>query len=265
MNRKIQRKRRYLKIKLFMICLILSSETGVLLGIINSEAKRFNSKDKQVIMELDKTEDLVTENNIISTENVLYKIEQNQENEAYEEDNEQKEKKYKTVLKEKLLVKYSIKNQSSYGNRNVNLAVAASIINGKNKGYILNPGEKFSWLEVVGDPNEEKGFKLAPIIKNKQHDMGYGGGICQVSSTLYSAAYAAGIIKRGHYYAQKHSLKSSYINSEIGDKEATVSYSAKVDFWFENTLKYPIRIKVKTNEGTVTVKIFLRKEKKIEV
>ena len=59
-----------------------------------------------------------------------------------------------------------------------------------------------------------------------------------------------------YLHAETHSLTSTYLNPSRGDKEASVAYSSGKDFWFINTLDYPIRIKVKTKAGNVTVQIF---------
>lgn len=156
-----------------------------------------------------------------------------------------------TYVQGKLLSKHTIKNPNSSGNRNVNMKVAGEIINGKdNKGYILESNKTFSWLKVVGNTTEEKGFKPATVIKNRQYVQDFGGGVCQVSSTINSAVIKAGLNTR----AQKHSLSSSYIGPN--DYEATVAYSSGKDLLFKNTFKYPIKIRVYTNGGSVTVKVY---------
>lgn len=145
---------------------------------------------------------------------------------------------------------------STYENRNKNMELAANAIN----GCILEPGERFYWSKVVGKTTAEKGYLIAGVIKNGKGGKDLGGGVCQVSSTVYSAAYDAGIIQEGKYYAEKHTLVSKYINPEV-DHEATVAVDHEpiTDFWFENTLEYPIRINAETDKHTVTVKIYLLK------
>ncbi len=175
---------------------------------------------------------------------------------------ETEETQTEEVIIEELIAEHTICNSKSSANRNTNMAVAAQIINeatGGADGYILEPEEKFSWLEVVGNTTEEKGFEKAPVIKNRKTVQDLGGGVCQVSSAINSAIQQTEQqTNREHFYAQKHSLKSSYIKKERGDKEATVSFDSKVDFWFISTLEYPIRIQVFTDGGSVTVKIFKR-------
>ena len=110
-----------------------------------------------------------------------------------------------------------------------NIEVCAKAINGK----ILMPGEIFSFNEVVGKRTKERGYKEAPVIVNNKVESGLGGGICQVSSTLYNAVLIAGIhnIDRTH-----HSFPSEYV--ELG-LDATVDWE-NIDFKFTNTLEYPI-------------------------
>lgn len=145
---------------------------------------------------------------------------------------------------------------STYENRNKNMELAANAIN----GCILGTGERFYWSKVVGKTTAEKGYLIAGVIKNGKGGKDLGGGVCQVSSTVYSAAYDAGIIQEGKYHAEKHTLKSKYINAKV-DHEATVAIDHEpiTDFWFENTLEHPIRIEAMTDKHTVTVKIYLLK------
>lgn len=100
---------------------------------------------------------------------------------------------------------------------------------------LLMPGDTYSFNELVGDTTPDKGYKEAPIIKNKKLEPGYGGGVCQVSTTLHNAVLRAGIvpIERMH-----HSMPVAYVPKGA---DATVFYKA-VDYKFTNTLNYPIYI-----------------------
>lgn len=175
---------------------------------------------------------------------------------------ETEETQTEEAIIEELIAEHTIGNSNSGASRNTNMAVAAQIINEATDGmdgYILEPGEKFSWLEVVGNTTQEKGFKKASVIINRESVQDWGGGVCQVSSTINSTIQKTEQkTDKEHFYAQRHSLKSSYIKKERGDKEATVSFDSKIDFWFISTLEYPIRIQVFTDGGSVTVKIFKR-------
>lgn len=171
---------------------------------------------------------------------------------------------YKKVViyKKKLASKHSITNYHSYGNRNVNMKVAGEIINGEDKkGYTLQPGETFSWLKVVGNTTAKKGFKSATVIVNGDFVDGMGGGVCQVASTINSAAIEAGL----KTISEPHSESVGYLGPN--DHEATVTYDGGKDLKVINTKKVPIRIKVITKGQTVTVKVFklIKKVKKVKI
>lgn len=154
------------------------------------------------------------------------------------------------------LAEHTITHSSS-SNRDTNLAVCAKIINGKTDGYILFPDEKFSYRKVIGNPDTKRGFKPAGEIQNGKPSTGIGGGVCQVMSTINSAIHKTDLkTDDKHLHAETHRLTITYLNPSRGDKEASVAYSSGKDFWFINTLDYPIRIKVKTKAGNVTVQIF---------
>ncbi len=119
-------------------------------------------------------------------------------------------------------------------------------------GLKLSPGEQFSFNKIVGRRTEEKGYEKATIITRKdgkpKKGTGVGGGICQVSSTLFNAVDQCGlkIIER-----HKHSKAVSYVPK---GKDATVTYGA-YDFRFSNNRKNPIMIRTYLNSNTLTVKI----------
>lgn len=129
-------------------------------------------------------------------------------------------------------------------NRLHNLKLASSMID----GYVLKPGETFSFNEIVGEANEERGFKKAIVLHKKYKVMDDGGGICQVSSTLYNAVKQAGlqIIER-----HSHTKDVGYIPQ---GQDAAIAYDA-FDLKFKNTYTYPIMIKVIVNEEVISVSI----------
>jgi vancomycin resistance protein YoaR len=119
---------------------------------------------------------------------------------------------------------------SSAAGRATNINLAASKIN----GTLLMPGETFSFNSKTGPRDQEHGYKTAPIIlKNKLED-GLGGGVCQVSTTLYNAIVRSNIIATER---SNHSLIPAYVKPGF---DATVS--EYIDYKFKNTLKYPILI-----------------------
>ena len=127
---------------------------------------------------------------------------------------------------------YTPISTSSEENRNNNIRRAFEFIN----GYVLQPGDQFSFNSVVGQRTEENGFFPAIEYAYGEHVMGIGGGVCQASTTLYQAAVCAGlqIVKR-----QPHSDAVSY--TEYG-KDATVYWvgKRKIDLVFRNSSEDPI-------------------------
>lgn len=96
------------------------------------------------------------------------------------------------------------------------------------------PGETFSYNQVVGQRTKAAGFKEAPAYLNGKVVQEYGGGICQVSSTLYNAVLYANleITERTN-----HGFKPSYVKPGL---DATVSWGGP-DFKFTNNRNYPIK------------------------
>ena len=126
-----------------------------------------------------------------------------------------------------------------------NVALAAKKINGK----ILLPGETFSYNDTVGERTAERGFQKAPAYLNGESVQELGGGLCQVSSTLYKSTLLSNLEIVEHH---NHSYVSSYIG--IG-MDATVSWGGP-DFQFKNDTDYPIKISAVYSGGQVTCKIY---------
>ena len=127
-------------------------------------------------------------------------------------------------------------------NRTINMEIATKTIN----GIILQPGDVFSFNETIGKTTREKGYKSAKIfVRGKEVD-GMGGGICQVSSTLYNAADFGGmeIIER-----HPHSKKVGYVKE---GRDAATSYGG-VDLKFRNVLPHPVKIVANAAGGKLTV------------
>jgi len=129
--------------------------------------------------------------------------------------------------------------------RNTNITRAAESINGK----VVKPGEVFSFNETVGPTIERRGYKKGMIYIDGEKSEGFGGGVCQVSSTLFVAAESAGmtIIER-----HDHSLPVAY--AEAG-KEAATSYGV-IDFKFKNEKPYSVVIKSRVENGRVKVGLY---------
>ena len=130
-------------------------------------------------------------------------------------------------------------------NRNNNLMLAAEKID----GTIVNPGETFSYNQTVGQRTISAGFKEAKAYANGKVVLDVGGGICQLSSTLYNSVLLSNlevVERRSHYF------KTSYL--PVG-RDATVSWGS-VDFKFKNNKKYPIKIVATAKDGVVKVDIY---------
>ena len=115
--------------------------------------------------------------------------------------------------------------------------MACKYINGNTDGYILQPGEVFSFNEAVGPRTYSRGFKDGYVISGGEYVPGVGGGICQCATTIFNATLYANleVVERW-----EHSLKSSYV--PLG-RDATVFWGVQ-DYKFRNDYNTPIRIKM---------------------
>lgn len=112
----------------------------------------------------------------------------------------------------------------------------------------IAPGEEFSFNDVVGVATPEKGYEKATIFLDGEKVKDYGGGICQVSSTLYNAALEAGLeITERH----PHSMKVTYVPE---GRDAATSMGSK-DLKFINNFSFPIEINSYVGENTFTCEI----------
>ena len=148
-----------------------------------------------------------------------------------------------------LLGSFTTNYVTSNVDRTTNLKLAAGKINGQ----IVLPGATFSYNQTVGERTIAGGYKEAPGYSNGAVEPTLGGGICQMSSTLYDAAVYANldIVER-----HNHSFLTSYTTA---GRDATVVYGA-LDFKFKNTRQYPIMIKASVNNGVAKVDIYGIKE-----
>jgi len=141
---------------------------------------------------------------------------------------------------------YETKFDENDTNRNTNMAIAANSIDGK----IINPGESFSFNETIGSTIKSRGYKRSIIfVGGGRKSTGYGGGVCQVSTTLCNAAAQAGMtITERH----DHSRRVAYVGDGM---EAATSNSGKLDFKFQNDKPYPVVIRATAENGTVRVSV----------
>lgn len=129
--------------------------------------------------------------------------------------------------------------------RTTNVLLATDFCN----GIILMPGQVFSYNDSVGPRTYERGFKDATVYVGNSAEDGVGGGICQVSSTIYYAALRADL-KIVERYA--HSRMVTYV--PLGE-DATVAWGSK-DFKFENNTPFPMKVVTSHKTNTLTVKLY---------
>jgi len=128
--------------------------------------------------------------------------------------------------------------------RTTNVLLAAEFCN----GVVLLPGEEFSYNGTVGERTAERGFKYGSVYTGGTVEDGIGGGICQTSSTIYSACLKADleILER-----RNHSYTVAYV--PLGE-DAAVSWGT-LDYKFKNNTEYPIRLDMTWTGNTLTCTI----------
>ena len=133
--------------------------------------------------------------------------------------------------------------------RSTNLKIACQKINGK----VILAGETFSYNKALGARTAAAGYKNGKIYEAGQVVDGIGGGICQISSTLYNSVLLADleIVER-----RNHQFVTSYVGP---GRDATVVYGV-TDFKFKNTRQYPVRISATAQNGIATISIYGIKE-----
>ncbi len=150
-----------------------------------------------------------------------------------------------TVLYADLLSQKSTSLGGSSANRVGNVSLAASRID----NVVLMPGQSFSYNDVVGQRTIEAGFREAGAYADGRVVQEVGGGICQVSSTLYYCALTANLQidqRTNHYFSV------GYIEPGM---DATVSWGGP-EFVFTNNRTFPIVIRARVENGAVTVEIW---------
>ncbi|MEF9991382.1 MAG: VanW family protein [Romboutsia sp.] len=153
----------------------------------------------------------------------------------------------KNQLKEvdTVLGSYSTKISGSVTGKHTNIKLATK----KTSNVLLMPGDTFSYNEHTGLRSVANGFTNAPVIVQGVLQEGLGGGVCQVSSTLYNATLYAGL---EYMQLKNHSIPSGYV--DMG-RDATVSDTG-LDFVFKNNLQYPIYIKNYVSGNTVVCQVY---------
>ena len=148
-----------------------------------------------------------------------------------------------------LLATYSTKYDGGNTNRTTNLKLACEKINDK----VILPGETFSYNKTLGERTISAGYKEAKVYENGQVVDGIGGGICQVSSTLYNSVLMANMEVTER---RNHQFITSYTPA---GRDATVVYGM-TDLKFKNTRTYAVKIKATCSNGIITISIYGIKE-----
>lgn len=139
---------------------------------------------------------------------------------------------------------YTTRYDASNKNRSNNIMLATEKIN----GTIIMPGETFSYNQIVGKRTIEAGYKEAGAYAGGKVVQEVGGGICQVSSTLYNAILYANleVTERNNHY-----FETTYVDP---GRDATVSWGT-VDLRFKNNREYPVKIEATAKNGVCTITI----------
>lgn len=144
----------------------------------------------------------------------------------------------------KEMARFTTSFTTSGENRKHNLALAANAI----AGTVLAPGETFSFNQTVGERTAERGFKEANVVINGEFKKGIGGGVCQVSTTLYNAVLLAALPVEN---AAAHSIPVSYVPLS---RDCTVS--AAIDFRFKNDTAHPLYVAAEVRDDNLTFVLY---------
>ena len=126
-----------------------------------------------------------------------------------------------------------------------NVALVAKLID----GALIAPGKTFSFNGTTGERTAEKGFQEAPVIINGELQTGLGGGICQVSTTVFNAAYEAGL------QIDERTNHALYISHYPLGRDATVNYP-DLDLKFTNDTDNWLLVRTFVGSGSLTVNIY---------
>lgn len=151
------------------------------------------------------------------------------------------------------IIEFTTSFSTSAAGRAYNVTAAANTLN----NTLLKPGDIFDYAKIISDTEKKYGFREAPVIFQGKLIPGIGGGICQVSSTLYNAVLRTGIkiVER-----RNHSLPVSYL--PIG-QDATFS-EGNINFRFQNTTGKSLLIRTEVKNRELTVKLFGTMDKSVQ-
>jgi vancomycin resistance protein YoaR len=126
-----------------------------------------------------------------------------------------------------------------------NVQLVAELID----GAMIAPGARFSFNETTGERNAAKGFEEAPVIINGELESGIGGGVCQVSTTVFNAAFEAGLS------IEKRTNHALYISHYPLGRDATVNYP-DLDLVFRNDTEHWLLLRTFVSPGSLTVNLY---------
>ncbi|MBR4878614.1 MAG: VanW family protein, partial [Clostridia bacterium] len=153
------------------------------------------------------------------------------------------DEQYKSMIFRDVLSSQSTSFNGNQVSRTSNIRIAA-----KDCETVIMPGEEFSYTEQVGKITREKGYQDALVFSQGEVVDGLGGGVCQVSSTIYMAAMYADMeitVRRNHSFVVSY--------TPVG-QDATFVYGGQ-DFKFRNNTNFPIKVETAVGKSTITVKI----------
>lgn len=147
------------------------------------------------------------------------------------------------------LATFTTRYDASNTDRTTNLRIACQKLNGK----VILSGDTFSYNKTLGERTVAAGYRNGKVYENGQVVDGIGGGICQISSTLYNAVLMSNleIVER-----RNHQFVTSYLPA---GRDATVVYGM-TDFKFKNTRQYPVRLAASVQNGIATISVYGIKE-----
>lgn len=137
--------------------------------------------------------------------------------------------------------------------RRANIGVASRLL----RYRLVYPGQVFSFVAAVGPGSRAQGYKLAPTIQDGQMVPGLGGGVCQLSSTLYNAARAAGlrVIERHHHALPVHYVPAGRDATVVLPGEHPPAWLPRLDLRLRNDLPHPVYLDARVTGWRLTVRV----------
>ena len=226
---------------IFLIILVIGSIIGFMYFYTRNNTTTQPKYNAERTSQNITNETNTTENVINEISNTVANNDENQKSKKSEEEIKKDEPKKETEI-----ASFTTKIYTKDSGRQNNLTLACSTLN----NTTIENGKTFSFSKTIGRATSSKGYKKADVFRNGDVVEALGGGLCQVSTTLYNAVLKIPELKVTERHP--HSNKVPYIKS---GKDAAVSYGAQ-DFKFVNNTGNTIKIKSSNTKNNVTVKLF---------